>query len=62
MGEFDSVDAWSTFDPGENAVELAYKQSLCQAECVELCFQGVEDPECSVFPANTAAAKCTCSW
>ena len=51
-----------TFDPGENAVSIAYKQSLCQSECVELYFQGAEDPECSVFPTGDVMAKCTCSW
>ena len=51
-----------TFEPGESAVELAYKQSLCQSECVELCFQGVEDPQCSVFPAIYPMSICTCSW
>lgn len=25
-----------TFKPGESAVSLAYKQSICQSECVEL--------------------------
>lgn len=51
-----------TFKPGESAVSLAYKQSICQSECVELCFQGVEYPQCSVFLATDPMSICTCSW
>ena len=51
-----------TFLPGESAVSLAYKQSLCQSECVELCFQGVDDPHCGVFDYDDPMSICTCSW
>lgn len=51
-----------TFKPGESAISLAYKQSICQSECVELCFQGVEYPQCSVFLATDPMSICTCSW
>ena len=51
-----------TFKPGIRSVELAYKQSLCQSECVELCFEGQEDPSCSVVFDTLEGAVCTCSW
>ncbi|MBW6471479.1 MAG: hypothetical protein K0A90_09740 [Methanosarcinaceae archaeon] len=55
----------TTFEPGESAVSLAYKQSVCQSECVELCFQGQENPKCSVdFGVfyTPGIKTCTCSW
>jgi len=51
-----------TFMSGESAVSLAYKQSVCQSECVELCFQGVEDPHCDTFEYDEPLSICTCSW
>ena len=51
-----------TFDPGEDSVSLAYKKSLCQSECVELCFMGIENPSCTIVFDTLEESECTCSW